>query len=113
MGTEELLRIMDLPPADLMEWYRLQIAIADRLRVRVNRLFGGHDLSANSPAALPEAADVVEETCQRVLAPYSERYGIARSPLNDFSAAVCGRRAGVSATQNDAICVVKRSYPQG
>jgi DNA-directed RNA polymerase specialized sigma24 family protein len=91
MGVQEILDIMALPPTQLKDWYLRQLVIANRLRASVNRSFGRNDLTTSSPAALPEASDIVHETCRRVIEGYNETYVWDRSVSFDKFFARCLR----------------------
>jgi DNA-directed RNA polymerase specialized sigma24 family protein len=66
MGAEELRRLASAP-ADFKKWYLRQTLIANGIRAWFNRTFISQNLDQTSPAELPDSAEIVGETCQRIL----------------------------------------------
>src|SRR5271166_4870525 len=73
MGADELRRLA-ATPADFKKWYLQQTLIARGLRVWLNRAFTRQNLGVESPAEIPDAAEIVSETFRRILEGSMDNY---------------------------------------
>jgi DNA-directed RNA polymerase specialized sigma24 family protein len=75
MSAQELERMVKaMPPQKFRDWYRRQLLIANGLRASLNRRFGRQGIQTTSPIELPEAIEIVSETCLRIFDQHDDRY---------------------------------------